>query len=144
MNRKIYIASSWKNDLYPELVARITQETDHEVLDWRQNGFFWSDLEEPIDPEYVSHDEYVNNVAKDKCARRGFANDMAKLSLADTVILLLPCGNSAHLEFGWACARAKTAFIVTGEGFRPDLMYQMAGYMVPNIEDMIALLKGNA
>ncbi len=46
----IYVASSWKNQYYPEVVARL-REAGHEVYDFRNpphdgNGFRWTDIDE--------------------------------------------------------------------------------------------------
>ena len=34
MKRKIYVASSWRNEYYPEVVAKL-REAGHEVYDFR-------------------------------------------------------------------------------------------------------------
>ena len=48
------------------------------------------------------------------------------------VVLLLPCGRSAHLEAGWALGRRKPTCIVLGGGpVDPELMYLMADYIAP-------------
>lgn len=49
---RIYVASSWRNERQPEVVARLRAE-GHEVYDFRrpngqQDGFHWSE----IDPEW--------------------------------------------------------------------------------------------
>lgn len=51
--RKIYVASSWRNTLQPEVV-RVLQYDGHEVYDFRNpapgnKGFAWSE----IDPEWT-------------------------------------------------------------------------------------------
>ena len=44
--RKIYVASSWRNTFYPEVVARL-REAGHDVYDFRSGdpGFKWSSKE---------------------------------------------------------------------------------------------------
>lgn len=50
---KIYVASSWRNEFFPEVVKTL-REAGHEVYDFRNppsggHGFKWSE----IDPEYM-------------------------------------------------------------------------------------------
>ena len=50
MKRKIYVASSWRNGYYPEVVAKL-REAGHEVYDFRNPpsgdpGFKWSSVSE--------------------------------------------------------------------------------------------------
>ena len=47
---KIYVASSWRNRYFPEVVTRL-REAGHEVYDFRNpphggNGFRWTDIDE--------------------------------------------------------------------------------------------------
>lgn len=47
---KIYVASSWRNPYYPEVVSRLRQE-GHEIYDFRNpphggNGFRWTEIDE--------------------------------------------------------------------------------------------------
>ena len=64
-----------------------------------------------------------------EAARKGFALDMGALETCDAVVLLLPCGRSAHLEAGWAKGNGKHLCIVTAEGMEPELMYRMADHI---------------
>ena len=46
---KIYVASSWRNKYFPEVVQRL-REQGHEVYDFRNpphggNGFRWTDID---------------------------------------------------------------------------------------------------
>lgn len=50
---KIYVASSWRNQFYPEVVTRL-REAGHEVYDFRnpphgKGGFFWKKLDSDFD-----------------------------------------------------------------------------------------------
>ena len=50
MKRKIYVASSWRNEYYPEVVAKL-REAGHDVYDFRNPpsgdpGFKWSSVSE--------------------------------------------------------------------------------------------------
>jgi len=61
-------------------------------------GFSWSE----IDPQWQkwTAKQYVA-VLDHPIAKRGFASDFNAMKWADTFLLVLPCGRSAHLELGW-------------------------------------------
>lgn len=121
--RKIYLASSWRNKYYPQLLLGLRQE-GHEVYDFRdpQFRFKWGD----IDPDWQSHGpESMVPLLKHSEAARGFQRDADALVWSDTVVLLQPCGASAHLELGWGIASHKDCFIyLKPDRFEPELMYR--------------------
>lgn len=134
MSRRIYLASSWRNHNQPEMV-RLLRARGHEVYDFRNprpgdHGFAWSE----IDPDWLDWTpaRYVE-LLDDPIARAGFASDFEAMEWADTFVLLLPCGRSAHLEAGWAIGQGKpTAIVLDDEGFEPELMYLMADVITPS------------
>jgi len=113
----IYVASSWRNPFQPAVV-RILRGHGHEVYDFRNPsaedaGFHWS----AIDPNWRawSPQEY-REALSNPIAQRGFDLDMNALHACDACVLVLPCGNSAHLELGWAVgAKRKTAVLFPGD-----------------------------
>jgi hypothetical protein len=125
---RIYVASSWRNHRQPQVVAGLLAE-GHEVYDFRHpapgnDGFHWSE----IDPGWKdwSASEFRQALTH-PIADRGFACDMEALRSADAVVLLLPCGRSAHLEAGWATGAGKRVLILLDtDGNEPELMYKMA------------------
>lgn len=126
--RRIYLASSWRNSQQPALVAHL-RNAGHEVYDFRNpyavgqgGGFSWRD----IDPDWQewSPSQFRANL-EHPSAVRGFAADWHGMQWADTFVLLLPCGRSAHLEAGWAIGAGKPTAILLAEG-EPELMYKMA------------------
>ena len=105
---KIYVASSWRNQYYSDVVDRL-REAGHEVYDFRNppqgtGGFHWSD----VDPNYMewSVDQYREGM-KSSRAQQQFSNDIQALEWADTCVLVLPCGRSAHTEAGWLAGKGK-------------------------------------
>jgi hypothetical protein len=123
---RIYVASSWRNRRQPQVVAGLLEE-GHEVYDFRgpdNNSFHWSE----IDPNWRewSASEFRRALTH-PIADRGFACDLEALRSADAVVLLLPCGRSAHLEAGWAAGAGKRVLILLDpDGNEPELMYKMA------------------
>ena len=125
---KIYVATSWRNERQPAIVAMLRAD-GHEVYDFRNpapgdHGFHW----DAIDPVWQQWGpaEYVQAL-EHPVAEAGFDKDMGALSQADAVVLVLPCGKSAHLEAGWAVGAGKRLFILLEPEDRvePELMYKM-------------------
>lgn len=132
VDRRIYLASSWRNDRQPTYVEHL-RSWGHAVYDFRNpergdNGFGWSE----IDPEWKSWDPPTFRRALDHpIAERGYGNDLAGMRWANTFVLLLPCGSSAHFEAGWATGRGiPTAVVLEGDN-EPELMYKLANEIKP-------------
>ena len=142
MSRRIYVASSWRN-LYQQAAVQMLRELGHDVYDFRNprpgdHGFAWSEL----DPEWLGWNPAgFRELLDHPIAVAGFASDFDAMAWADTFVLLLPCGRSAHLEAGWAiCAGKPTAILLAEDGFEPELMYRMAGLVACNFEEVAGWL----
>ena len=61
---------------------------------------------------------------------------------ADTCVMVLPCGNSAHIETGWMAGAGKYCVIYCpaeeSENITPDLMYLLAHNLVNTWQDLMA------
>lgn len=131
---RIYVASSWKNEKQPYLVAYLRQ-LGHEVYDFRDphrvggegepvpaGGFSWS----PIDPDWRSWTpEMFRRKVKHPIAKKGFGLDLDAMKWADCGVILLPCGNDAHLQAGWFAGARKPCALMLDENFEPGLMYNL-------------------
>ncbi len=137
--RKIYLASSWRNDRQPAVVRRLREE-GHEVNDFRDNEdhFAWSD----IDPDYERWDAGAFSAALGhELAVRGFNNDFSAMQWANAFVLALPSGRSAHIEAGWAIGRGiPTGILIEGDTYEPELMYKMADCITPDIDVIVEWL----
>ena len=103
---KIYVASSWRNQHQPEVVDALRKE-GHKVYDFRNpkdnpGGFRWSDVDENW--QEWQPEEYIRNLTH-PVAEKGFKADLDAMLWADTCVLVLPCGRSAHTEAGWFAGR---------------------------------------
>lgn len=134
--RKIYVASSWRNQ-HQNSVVRACRALGHEVYDFKNpkendSGFSWSQ----IDTDWLNWTpKQYTQILSHPIVKSGFKNDMDGLAWADTCILLLPCGRSAHLEAGYCIGQNKeTAVFISNEKFEPDLMYKMADLVTHEIE----------
>lgn len=139
--RKIYVASSWRNKFQQDVVAYL-RDSGHEVYDFKNphpdnTGFKWSE----IDPEWLkwSAAQY-RNALNHPIAEVGFSYDFNAMKWADTFVLVLPCGRSAHLELGWACGQGKQTIILTRDGEEPELMAKMADHICLSLFEVYTIL----
>ena len=135
---KIYVASSWRNKYYPEVVEALRTK-GHEVYDFRNpphggNGFRWTDIDEKA-LEW-SFDEYSEGLHHPK-AERQFKADLEALEWADTCVLVLPSGRSAHTEAGWMAGAGRRVFVYIPEMQEPELMYKLFDGVVGSMEDLL-------
>jgi hypothetical protein len=141
--RKIYVASSWRNEQQPRIVATL-RAAGHEVYDFRNpepgsKGFGWSQLQLGDWKTWTPAD--VRVALQHPVAQRGFGLDHAAMEWADTFVMVLPCGRSAHLELGWACGARKRTIILQTEIQEPELMYLEADAICVSIDEMLQALK---
>lgn len=112
--RRIYVASSWRNAHQPGVVEALAAH-GHAVYDFRQptgpgsSGFHWSEISERW-REWLPH-EY-RTALDSAIAVGGYAHDWGAMQWADTCVLVLPCGRSAHLEAGYFVGAGKELFIL--------------------------------
>lgn len=134
----IYVASSWRNPIQPDVVAAL-REAGNGVYDFRNpaggTGFAWSS----IDPDWQSWTAREYAAALDHpLAVRGYASDFEAMQRADLVVLVLPCGRSAHLELGWAVGAGKRTAILTRDGEEPELMAKMVDLITDDLAEIVA------
>lgn len=135
---RIYVASSWRNAYYPEVV-RVLREAGHEVYDFRNpphggNGFRWTDIDKNA-PNW-NFDQYAEGLHHPK-AERQFQADLEALEWADTCVLVLPCGRSAHTEAGWMKGAGKKTIVYIPEMEEPELMYKLFDAVVDSLERIL-------
>jgi len=143
---RIYVASSWRNQVQPVLVDLLIAH-GHEVYDFRNHTdprapephvFAWTEISE--DWQAWTPRQYLSAIAHNV---DGFECDMEGLEWCDLAVLCLPCGRSAHLEAGWAKGQGKRLFILLSEAdFVPELrrMYLMADGIFPDARRLVKAL----
>ena len=145
MSRKIYLASSWRCPDQPRVVD-VLRSAGHEVYDFRNpspgnRGFAWSE----IDRDWLNWtpETFIPLLTSHPVAAVGFKHDKDALDWCDTLVLLLPCGRSAHLEAGYACGQGKQVVIyLHPDRFEPELMYLLADTVVDNDTAMLQAIDG--
>jgi len=135
---KIYVASSWRNTYYPDVVKRLL-EAGHEVYDFRNpphggHGFHWTDIDEKAFGWGV--EEYRKGL-EHPLAERQFQADLKALEWADTCVLVLPCGRSAHTEAGWMAGAGRKVIAYIPELPEPELMYKLFDGVAGTLDELI-------
>lgn len=138
---RIYVASSWRNASQP-VVVRTLRTAGHEVYDFRAplhrtRGFAWLQIDQAW--QDWSPEEHRGVLLTDPRASHAYVSDLRAMEWADTCVLVLPCGRSAHLEAGWFCGRGKRCVILLAEG-EPELMNLLATDLVCSVDELLAVL----
>ena len=118
---KIYLASSWKMSTVVKELSVDLRKRGHEVDAFcdDENGqrvsFDWDELFSIMKSEGID----ISNVdAKTMMShwrvRKAFEEDKKFINWADTLIMLMPCGRSSHLEAGYAAGLGKRVYIIGG------------------------------
>lgn len=139
--KRIYVASSWRNILQTAMV-HVLRAAEFEVYDFKNppnaKGFAFHEIglngDAPCDPK-----QYLTALQTPR-AIEGFNNDFAAMQWADTFVLVLPCGRSAHLELGWAVGAGKNTAILLDDPCKPDLMYKMVDHLATDAFDLLGWL----
>ncbi|WP_052069844.1 hypothetical protein [Rhodococcoides fascians] len=141
--QNIYVASSWRN-IMQEVVVHTLRAARFDVYDFKNppngKGFHWSEVGLQRENDTCSKADYLQAIQLPR-AVEGYASDFAAMQAADTFVLVLPCGRSAHLELGWAVgAGKKTAILLDKDPVTPELMYRMVDHVSPNLMDLLGWL----
>lgn len=136
--RKIYVASSWRNSWQPSTVIALRKL--YEVYDFRNpapdnTGFKWYD----IDPHWPTWLPAQFRKALDHpIAQAGFKCDKDAMDWADTCLLVLPSGKSAHLEAGYMAGEGKKVIVYSpATAIEPELMYKLLGKICLNWTEVL-------
>jgi len=160
----VYVASSWRNPMQPAVCA-ILKAAGIPHYDFRNpeggTGFSWREVKTPGGPEILGETrsrqyedpraikakgsdwelvpEYLRMIEHPR-AIEGFDADFAAMQKADTFVMVLPCGKSAHLELGWAIGAQKRTAILLEDPVEPELMYRAADYLAPSVHALLGWL----
>lgn len=141
---RIYVASSWRNVRQLAIVDAF-RKIGHDVYDfrhpfWGYEGFDWQDID--LGWRNWSPDEYRQALNHQR-AEAGFGNDFRAMKWADILVLVLPCGRSAHLEAGWAIGQGKPTCILLDDDSEPELMYKLADCLALDLQEVLEWIEKN-
>jgi hypothetical protein len=156
--RRIYLAGSWKNAVPILALQKILTADGHEVdcfasTETGRTSFSWAELTKALGCKTIEEAsaklammDAIDLLQFDR-VKEAYLEDRRWLNWADTCIMVLPCGNSAHLEAGYAKGAGKD-LIIFGE-FRKgdrDVMYGFAdaAFRENTLPEMLAALRGGA
>lgn len=147
MKRKVYVASSWRNE-YQQEVVKSLRNAGHEVYDFKHpaegnEGFRWSE----IDPNWQNwNTQQYAEALKHEYAQFGFDMDFNAMKASDACVLVLPCGRSANAEAGWMSGAGKNVFVYIPPAcmIEPELMYKMFDGITSDIRDIHVMLNSSA
>lgn len=126
---KIFISTSWKNETQAIHLANALRDKGYEVDCFcdSSTGRFVFSYNELINYESMDCIEFI----KTKQATKAFNEDKKYIEWCDLLIMVLPCGKSAHLEAGYAKGIGKKVFMLgsfpSGEF---DVMYKFANKLI--------------
>lgn len=143
---RVYVASSWRN-LLQQGVVHTLRAAGFEVYDFKnppkKTGFHWSEVglsgRLPNLNDQVAQTDYLRALDHPRSIE-GFGSDFDAMQWADTFVLVLPCGRSAHLELGWAVGAGKRTAILLDDPCTPELMYRMVDHLSPSVVDLLGWL----
>ena len=140
--KRIYVASSWRNEKHPEVVAAL-RGAGHQVYDFRnpwpgQGGFSWRDISP--DWQHWATEKYREILLTHPTTAHGFLSDLRAMKWADTGVIVMPCGRSAHLELGWMAGAGKRTVILLSDA-EPELMYLLADDICLSVEEIIECIR---
>jgi len=135
---RVYVASSWKNKYQPMVVDAL-RSAEIDVYDFRHpeegdNGFHWSEIDKNW--QRWKPEQYIEHL-KHPIAENGFKKDMDALNSCDICVLVMPCGKSAHLEFGYNLGKGRPSAILLLEPCGPELMYKMSSRIFTKVDDLV-------
>lgn len=134
---KIYVASSWKNTFYTQVVERLRAQ-GYDVYDFRADGFGWHEIDENWRMWTPAQMLDAHQHAR---AIQHYQQDLAALTRADAVVAVLPFGLSAGMELGYAVGAGKHTIVYAPAIREADLMLKMADATTTNFEEVLAFLR---
>jgi hypothetical protein len=112
----VYVGSSWKNADYLTLVHAELRSIGVRTWDFRENGFWWKDVEETDPYRFLDSEEAV----------KAYNFDKEGLDKADAGLFILPAGTATALEAGYMAGLGKPT-VVWGAPREPrlDIMWKL-------------------
>lgn len=140
--RRIYVASSWRLGREVLALGKQLRGWGHDVFMFCEEGdghfvFDARNWQGRNLTDYTARQMWL-----EPAAQEAYRSDKAGLDWADTVVLLLPSGRSAHLEAGYGVGQGKDLYVI-GEPVRGefDIMYGFAKAVCETTDELRRALK---
>ena len=132
----IYLATSWRHPHFDH-ARRMLERAGHLVYNFREGGFSWESV--GLDHKDQSFAHMTDILARPLC-RQQFERDRLAMESCDVIVMLLPCGRSAHMELGYVLGMGLPGIIVWDDA-EPDLIHGLATAIVLTIADALPILQ---
>lgn len=145
--KRIYLATSWRNPHYEPTLAALGER--YHVYDFKNNkvAFSWGAVLSGSGP--LADGRFpvsaVEQALRANEARAAWYADYSHLINADACVLLLPAGNSAHMEAGLAGGQKKPVLLYVPQEVQvlePDLMWHTWLPFIRTMPELLARLEG--
>lgn len=124
---KFFIASPWKNKAQVEQLTEELERMGHSAYSFIKSG---SNLltGKPIEDEMKEFSEALMNWKADDRIANIAESEVQALREADAVILLLPAGDSSHMEAGIGYGMGKRMILI-GPVEKPEIIYLLFNHV---------------
>lgn len=141
MSRRIYVASSWRNEQQPEVVKRLRAE-GHQVYDFRDpppgtGGQSWRSSEPDFDRWTPAQ---YRDALEHPIAIATLGGHLAALRWADTILFVAPAGRSAAIELGFGIGAGVATAVLLAPG-EPELMFGLANKLCLDLDEVVTWLR---
>jgi hypothetical protein len=137
-NLRLYVASSWKNKLLDRLFTMLAQH-GHLAYDFRHADNIASFSFKNYGVKDTTDPETARSLIHMAPSRAQLQRDLEAIRTCDVLVLVNPCGRSAHWEAGMAVQMGKRVVVLQDKN-EPDLLYATADRVVTSLNELINVL----
>jgi nucleoside 2-deoxyribosyltransferase len=132
---KFFIASPWKNKSEVERLSESLEQMGHSAYSFVESG---SNLltGQPIQDEMREFTEALMQWKEDDRIAKIAESEVQAIRDADVVILLLPAGDSSHLEAGIGYGLGKRMVLI-GPVAKPEIVYVLFNHVYLDVSSFI-------
>lgn len=132
---KFFIASPWKNKAEVERLSEALEQLGHSAYSFVESG---SNLltGQPIQDEMREFTEALMQWKEDDRIAKIAESEVQAIRDADVVILLLPAGDSSHMEAGIGYGLGKRMVLI-GPVAKPEIIYVLFNHVYLDISSFL-------
>lgn len=133
---KYFIASRWSNMKQVQYLTENLRALGHEVFSYGTDDRNFVPTNNLQEPESTTLEHWQNDPALNTIFKR----NLEGIANADIVVLLLPAGNTSHIEAGIAYGLSKKTILI-GQPEKPESHYLIFSTWYPSIDEYIKGLR---